>query len=117
MKFTGNNLKTNGNKAEYLSQCDAIKSKTCASFIDGVHSNQGKSISFRQFVSAAGCTCVRSFMLVQLCKPRILNFWPKFTFLLERQMKFVLTLFWTGSGRTLYWTGGGKKSPRVNSAI
>ena len=29
----------------------------------------------------------------------------------------ILTLFWTGSGRTLYWTGGGKKAPRVNSAI
>ena len=31
-------------------------------------------------------------------------------------MNNILTLFWTGSGRTLYWTGGGE-APRVNSAI
>ena len=43
---------------------------------------------FRQHASVA--VCVQSLMLAQKCRPRISEFWPKFTFLLEQQIKFVL---------------------------
>ena len=36
--------------------------------------------------------CVRSLMLVQKSRPRISEFWPEFTYLLEQQIKFFLTL-------------------------
>ena len=48
-----------------------MKFKTVAIFIHGGHSNQEKSVIFRQFASTAGCV-------------------QKFTLLLEQEIKFVL---------------------------
>ena len=62
-----------------------MKFKTTAIVIHGGHFNQGNSMIFRQFASVAGCE--RSFILAQTCGPRISEFWPKPTFLLEQQIK------------------------------
>ena len=56
----------------------------------GGHFNQEISMTFRQVACAAGY--VQSFMLAQNCRIRISEFWSKLTFLLEQQIKFVLTL-------------------------
>ena len=64
-----------------------MKFKTVAIFMHGEHSNQEKSMTFRQFASVAGR--VRSFMLAQKRRSRTSGFWPKFTFPLEQQTKFV----------------------------
>ena len=45
---------------------------------------------FKQFGSVA--SCVRSFMIAQKCRPRSSEFWPKFHFQLEKQIKFVLII-------------------------
>ena len=50
--------------------------------------SQEKSIIFRQFACATGC--VQCFMLAQQCGIRISEFWRKFTFLLDQQIKLVL---------------------------
>ena len=44
---------------------------------------------FTQFACSAGC--VQIFTLTQKCKIRISEFWPKLTFLLKKQTKFVVT--------------------------
>ena len=74
--------------AQFRSQGDVMKFKTVAIFIHGGHFNHEKSMNFRQFASLAGC--VQSFMLTQKCIPRISEFWPKLTLLLEQLIKFVL---------------------------
>ena len=73
--------------ALYLGHCDIMKFKTGAIYIRGGHSNQGKSMIFRQFASTTGC--VRSFILAQKCRPIISEFCPKFTSLLKQQIKCV----------------------------
>ena len=65
-----------------------MKLKTVAIFMHGGHSNQGKSMTLKQFAGVAGC--VRNFMLTQNCRPRTSEFWPKFTLMLEQQIKLVL---------------------------
>ena len=72
MKLSGNNLK------------HALK--TVAIYIHGDNSNQRKSTILRQFANIAGW--VLSFMLAQKRRPRISEFWTKFTFLSEQQLKF-----------------------------
>ena len=65
-----------------------IKFETVANFLHGGPFNQDKSMIFWQFASIAGN--VRSFMLAQKYRPRIPELWPKFTFLLKQQIKFIL---------------------------
>ena len=45
---------------------------------------------FWHFADAAHCE--KSLMLAQKCKTRISEFWPKLVFLLEQQIKSILTL-------------------------
>ena len=61
--------------------------KTVTIFIRAGHLDQEKSMISRQLACIAGC--VQSFMLAQKCKIGISEFWPKLTFLLEYQVKFV----------------------------
>ena len=65
-----------------------MKSETVASLIHEEHSNQGKSTIFGQFDNITGY--LRGFMLAQKCGTRISKFLPKFTFLLEQQIKVVV---------------------------
>ena len=44
----------------------------------------------RQFASIA--SCVQSFMLAQKCRHRISEFWPKFTFQMEQQIRLLLNI-------------------------
>ena len=65
-----------------------MKFKTVEISINGGHFNKEKIMIFKQLASVAGC--VQSFMLAQKCRPRISEYWPKFIFLLEKQIKIYL---------------------------
>ena len=62
-------------------------------------------MTFKQFESVA--SCISSFMLAQKRRPRISEFRPKFTFLLEQQIKFILSLTYPSFSLTVSPGEGG----------